>query len=862
MTRFVGTPLRGIEFANAGDEAISVRVISDSQARVRIDAGGRITWSSGSAAGDTVLFRDAANYLKTEDAFEAEGGLITITTDGSPSASLPDGALAIDTTNNVFYFRSNSTWNQVTGGGGGASVTVSETAPVSPSEGDLWYESDTGAMFVYFDSVWVEVSGGGGGADYIANTIQAKGDLIVGSASAEYTRLPAGTNGYFLKANSSASAGLEWAAIPTINALDDIGDVSAPTPSSGDFLKWNGTAWVNDAIDLGTDTTGSYVQSLVAGTNVSITNNSGEGSTPTISITGNIGNFDSIGTPDYIQFDTTVGSPTASAGALQYDSDFGALSFGLPGADAVVQIGFNNFAYCYNQDSVTITKGTPVYISGGQGSQVGIQRAYNTSDAGSARTLGLVAENIPAGESGYVITYGVLPGIDTSAYSLGQILYLGATPGTITTTKPQAPNHYVFIGVVVKADVGGEIWLRPQNGYELDEIHDVRIVSPQNGDYIRYNSASALWVNDQINLGTDTVGNYVVDVSGGTGVTVTHTPSEGSTPTIAIGQDVGTSASVQFSQVTTTGDITVGGNLTVSGTTTTVNTETVLIADNIITLNSNETSTPTENAGIEVERGTSTNVQIRWNETTDKWQFTNDGSAYVDLGAGGATVSASAPATGDAGSLWLDSINLDLYVRYDDNWVQLTGEDPVVEDLNDLSDVNVPSPNVNDVLVYDGTYWTSASASGGASIEVSASAPATPTEGALWFDSNTAATYIYYDSSWVEIGVNDNAAKAIVSASAPAAPAEGEMWFNSEDARTYTYYDGTWIELGASGFGAFVGASAPASPQSGQFWFDSDTGATYVYYDSVWIEVGATPPPGTEFATTGKAIAMAIVFSG
>ena len=82
---------------------------------------------------------------------------------------------------------------------------------------------------------------------------------------------------------------------------------------------------------------------------------------------------------------------------------------------------------------------------------------------------------------------------------------------------------------------------------------------------------------------------------------------------------------------TISGNLIVSGNLTVSGTTTTVNTETINLADNIITLNSNETGTPSENAGIEVERGTSTNVALRWNETTDIWEITKDGSNYYEI---------------------------------------------------------------------------------------------------------------------------------------------------------------------------------------------------------------------------------------
>ena len=81
-------------------------------------------------------------------------------------------------------------------------------------------------------------------------------------------------------------------------------------------------------------------------------------------------------------------------------------------------------------------------------------------------------------------------------------------------------------------------------------------------------------------------------------------------------------------------NVVISGNLTVSGTQTVIDTNTVNIGDNIITLNSDETGTPSQNAGIEVERGTGTNVQLRWNETSDKWQFTNDGSSYEDIGAG------------------------------------------------------------------------------------------------------------------------------------------------------------------------------------------------------------------------------------
>lgn len=153
MTRFVGTPLRGTEFSTVSDEAVSARVGTDTQPRIRIDAGGRITWSDGVSAGDTTLYRSAADTLTTDDVFKATGGIVTLATAGAPTQSLSNGAVAVDTTNHVFYFRSNSTWNPVRG-----SLNISDTPPSNPMPGDMWFESDTGMTFVYYDGFWVEIN--------------------------------------------------------------------------------------------------------------------------------------------------------------------------------------------------------------------------------------------------------------------------------------------------------------------------------------------------------------------------------------------------------------------------------------------------------------------------------------------------------------------------------------------------------------------------------------------------------------------------------------------------------------------------------------------------------------------------------
>jgi hypothetical protein len=136
-------------------------------------------------------------------------------------------------------------------------------------------------------------------------------------------------------------------------------------------------------------------------------------------------------------------------------------------------------------------------------------------------------------------------------------------------------------------------------------------------------------------------------ITGGTGVTVTS-------GSVAIGQDVGTTATPTFGNITTTGElrgpatftidpaavgdntgtVVIAGNLTVNGTTTTVNSNEVNIGDAIIKLNSDETGTPSANAGIEVERGTAANKSFIWNETDDAWDLANETLQNVILDGG------------------------------------------------------------------------------------------------------------------------------------------------------------------------------------------------------------------------------------
>ena len=158
------------------------------------------------------------------------------------------------------------------------------------------------------------------------------------------------------------------------------------------------------------------------------------------------------------------------------------------------------FAYVTNADSVTINKGQPVYAFGAAGDRMSVKLAYNTSDATSAKTVGLVfSSSIAPNGTGFIITQGVIQNLNLAAYSAGDTLYLGATAGTLTKVKPYAPNHLVYIGIVERANAGnGQIYVRVQNGYELDELHDVYInpATLADNNVIQYDSATSLWKNE------------------------------------------------------------------------------------------------------------------------------------------------------------------------------------------------------------------------------------------------------------------------------------------------------------------------------------------------------------------------------
>ncbi len=390
------------------------------------------------------------------------------------------------------------------------------------------------------------------------------------------------------------------------------------------------------------------------------------------------------------------------------------------------------------------TTGNPILLSGemgfetnttkfkiGNGSTPWNSLAYSpVVDAGSLPILGVdTSGNYVAGVSaGTGITVTHVPSEGSTA-----TVAINATLDNLSNVNVPSPSNGHFLKYVSSAsewqsasvptinnldDIGdvtitavvsgqtlqwnGSAWINATvaaggGSSSLSGLSDALISSVSSGQFLKWNGTK--WVNDAIDLGTETNGNYVASLTAGTGITLTNNSGETATPTIAIGQAVATNSNVTFN------DLTVSGNLTVSGTTTSINTETLTIDDNIIVLNNNVTTSPTENAGIEVERGTSTNVAIRWNETSDVWEITNDGTTYSDIATASSVSTTTSALTVDN----LFDVNFTAsptngqflkYVSASSSWIAAS-----VTSIDDIGDVTITSPSVGQRLQWNGTAW-------------------------------------------------------------------------------------------------------------------------------------------------------------
>ena len=172
-------------------------------------------------------------------------------------------------------------------------------------------------------------------------------------------------------------------------------------------------------------------------------------------------------------------------------------------------------AYVRNTSGSSMTTGQVVYINGSTGNVPTIALANNKNDSSSAVTFGIVRGNMANNGFGWITTFGPIDGINTNAYTEGESIYLDSISGQFTHTKPVAPYHMVVVGYVIKKAGNGIVFVKIQNGYELEELHNVKITAPVlNKSVLVYDSIKALWVDSTVSaaglgLGGSGTTNYV-----------------------------------------------------------------------------------------------------------------------------------------------------------------------------------------------------------------------------------------------------------------------------------------------------------------------------------------------------------------
>ena len=321
----------------------------------------------------------------------------------------------------------------------------------------------------------------------------------------------------------------------------------------------------------------------------------------------------------------------------------------------------------------------------------------------------------------------------------------------------------------------------------------------------------------------------------------------------------------------TFGDLTCS-NLTVTGTTTQINTVQLTVNDNTIVLNNDVSTTPTENAGIEVERGLSSNVRLRWNEATDRWTFTNDGSTYHvmpttigdlpnDVGYLTSftetdpvfSASVAAGITSSELANWNAAYNWGNHATSG----YLTGL--LSSSVGELSDVNVTGPATGELLRYNATSskwenWSpnylTAFVESDPVFSASAAAGINNTNIVNW---NTAYTWGNHAAAGYLTNITSQPIGNLSNVS-NAAPSDGQalVW----NASGSTWQPGTVSGGGGGSSNVPTQDDAPSSPTDGDLWWESDTAKLKVYYDdgntAQWVDAS---PAGGGGATTASSSA-------
>lgn len=338
---------------------------------------------------------------------------------------------------------------------------------------------------------------------------------------------------------------------------------------------------------------------------------------------------------------------------------------------------------------------------------------------------------------------------------------------------------------------------------------------------------------NSVALGTDTTGDYVSGLAGGTGVTITGTPGEGWTPTISIGQSLDPSSSVQFT------NLVLSGNLTVNGTTTTISANNLSINDNLIYLNDGSTITNPD-LGIvgNYNDGSYSHTGVFRDASDNRWKFFKrydpEPGQFID--------------TSNSTFQYADVQANTFYGALSGNATTATTLQ-TARTINGTSfdgSANVTITAVNPNALTIGTGLSGTSYDGSAGVTIAIDSTVATLSGSQTLTNKTISSGILTGT----LTANGNVGSS------------GQVLTSSGSGAYWSTVSGGG---GGGSSGATISDTAPSSPTAGQLWFDSTSASLAIYYtdadSSQWVEVvGPTGPTGPE-NSVARALAMTFVFN-
>jgi ribosomal protein L35AE/L33A len=192
-----------------------------------------------------------------------------------------------------------------------------------------------------------------------------------------------------------------------------------------------------------------------------------------------------------VLFNTNMPSDYAAVeGEAYYDLDAHTLSI-QTGTNTTLQVGQEQVIHVRNTTGDTITDGTVVYVSGTQGTgsaKLLIGKATALVAEVEQDIVGIATQDIAHNSDGFITTFGVVRNISTAGTTVGDVIYLSTSAGKFTNVAPQAPNHTIKLGIVLRVHQNaGAVFVKVDPGFDLASLHDVSVQGIQSGDLLRWN---------------------------------------------------------------------------------------------------------------------------------------------------------------------------------------------------------------------------------------------------------------------------------------------------------------------------------------------------------------------------------------